>query len=139
MSNELNMNITNPEVGLVKLEHVIEDFSDDQGWPVALNFKIKLILEEIILNALNYGHPGKETNVSLKLIDNGQDISIELIDDGRPFNPLKEAPVPDTDASLEDRPIGGLGVYLVKSMVSEISYERKNDKNTLRISVDKSE
>ena len=139
MSNELNMNINNPDEGLVKLEHFVEDFSDSNGWPVALNFKIKLILEEIVLNALNYGHPGKETNVSLKLIDNGQNISIEIIDDGRPFDPLKEAPIPNTDALLEDRPIGGLGVHLVKTIVSEISYERINDENTIRISVNKSE
>lgn len=139
MSNELNMKICNPDEGLVRLEHVVQDFSDSHGWPVALNFKIKLILEEIILNALNYGHPGKETNVSLKLIDNGQDISMEIIDDGRPFDPLKEASVPNTEALLEDRPIGGLGVHLVKKMVSEISYERTSDKNTIRITVDKSE
>ncbi len=138
MSNELNMNITDPDEGLVKLQQVVEDFSDSHDWPAELNFKIQLILEEIILNALYYGNPGNETNVIFKLIDDGRDISMEIIDDGRPFDPLKEAPVPNTDAELEDRSIGGLGVHLVKSMVSEISYERKNDRNTLRISVDKS-
>ena len=138
MSNELNMNITDPDEGLVKLQQVVEDFSDSHDWPAELNFKIQLILEEIILNALYYGNPGNETNVIFKLIDDGRDISMEIIDDGRPFDPLKEAPVPNTDAELEDRSIGGLGVHLVKSMVSEISYERKNYRNTLRISVDKS-
>jgi len=138
LSNELNMNITDPDEGLVKLQQVVEDFSDSHDWPAELNFKIQLILEEIILNALYYGNPGNETNVIFKLIDDGRDISMEIIDDGRPFDPLKEAPVPNTDAELEDRSIGGLGVHLVKSMVSEISYERKNDRNTLRISVDKS-
>lgn len=138
MSNELNMNITDPDEGLVKLQQVVEDFSDSHDWPAELNFKIQLILEEIILNALYYGNPGNETNVIFKLIDDGRDISMEIIDDGRPFDPLKEAPVPNTDAELQDRSIGGLGVHLVKSMVSEISYERKNDRNTLRISVDKS-
>ncbi|MCY4186307.1 MAG: ATP-binding protein [Rhodobacteraceae bacterium] len=132
------MNITDPDEGLVKLQQVVEDFSDSHDWPAELNFKIQLILEEIILNALYYGNPGNETNVIFKLIDDGRDISMEIIDDGRPFDPLKEAPVPNTDAELEDRSIGGLGVHLVKSMVSEISYERKNDRNTLRISVDKS-
>jgi len=138
LSNELNMNITDPDEGLVKLQQVVEDFSDSHDWPAELNFKIQLILEEIILNALYYGNPGNETNVIFKLIDDGRDISMEIIDDGRPFDPLKEAPVPNTDAELQDRSIGGLGVHLVKSMVSEISYERKNDRNTLRISVDKS-
>lgn len=137
MSKKLTLELNSPQEGLKVLEEAVDKFSGLHGWPVSLEFKIKLILEEVILNALNYGHPDKATNVSLKMKDHDQSISIEIVDDGLAFNPLKEAPVPDTDAPLEDRPIGGLGVYMVKTLVSDISYEWADGKNVLKISVDK--
>ena len=138
MSTELTLELNSTENSLEQLEQAVDCFSVRRDWPVSLDFKIKLILEEVVLNALNYGHPEKPTNVSLKITDLDKEVSIEILDDGKAFNPLKDAPVPDTDAPLEERPIGGLGVYLVKTLVSDISYERINDKNSLSIIVDKS-
>lgn len=138
MSTELTLELNSTENSLEQLEQAVDCFSVRRDWPVSLDFKIKLILEEVVLNALNYGHLEKPTNVSLKITDLDKEVSIEILDDGKPFNPLKDAPVPDTDAPLEERPIGGLGVYLVKTLVSDISYERINDKNSLSIIVDKS-
>ncbi len=138
MSTELTLELNSTENSLEQLEQAVDYFSVRRDWPVSLDFKIKLILEEVVLNALNYGHLEKPTNVSLKITDLDKEVSIEILDDGKAFNPLKDAPVPDTDAPLEERPIGGLGVYLVKTLVSDISYERINDKNSLSIIVDKS-
>lgn len=138
MSTELTLELNSTENSLEQLEQAVDRFSVRRDWPVSLDFKIKLILEEVVLNALNYGHLEKPTNVSLKITDLDKEVSIEILDDGKAFNPLKDAPVPDTDAPLEERPIGGLGVYLVKTLVSDISYERINDKNSLSIIVDKS-
>ncbi len=138
MSTELTLELNSTENSLEQLEQAVDCFSVRRDWPVSLDFKIKLILEEVVLNALNYGHPEKPTNVSLKITDLDKEVLIEILDDGKAFNPLKDAPVPDTDAPLEERPIGGLGVYLVKTLVSDISYERINDKNSLSIIVDKS-
>ena len=137
MSKELTLELNSPQEGLKDLERAVDNFSGLQGWPVSLDFKIKLILEEVILNALNYVHPDKATNVYLKMADLDQTISIEIVDDGKAFNPLKEVTVPDTEAPLEDRPIGGLGVYLVKTLVSDISYEWKDGKNVLSMLVEK--
>jgi serine/threonine-protein kinase RsbW len=51
-------------------------------------------------------------------------------DDGKPFNPL-DAPEPDTNQLLEERPIGGLGIHLVRKNVDELEYRRQKDKNIL--------
>ena len=51
-------------------------------------------------------------------------------DDGRPFNPLN-VPEPDTKQLLEVRPIGGLGIHLVRKLIDELEYRRQNDKNIL--------
>ena len=60
-------------------------------------------------------------------------LRIEVTDDGRPFDPLNEAPEPDLDASVDDRQVGGLGIHLVRTMVDEMSYRREQDKNHLTL------
>jgi sigma-B regulation protein RsbU (phosphoserine phosphatase) len=59
-------------------------------------------------------------------------LTVTISDDGLPFNPLS-AKAPDTKASLEDRDIGGLGIHLVRSMVDDVSYHRRIDKNVLTL------
>ena len=58
-------------------------------------------------------------------------VTIEIVDDGPRFDPLEDAPLPDPDAPLEDRPVGGLGVHLVRTMMDEISYRYQDGKNRL--------
>ena len=56
-----------------------------------------------------------------------------IADDGRPFDPLTEAPEPDLESAIEDRPIGGLGVHLVRTMMDEVRYRREEGKNRLTL------
>ena len=60
----------------------------------------------------------------------GDTLTIELIDDANPFNPL-EAETPATDAPLEDRPIGGLGIHLARSVLTSLDYSREGSHNHL--------
>ena len=57
--------------------------------------------------------------VEIDLISDADALTIEIRDDGKPFNPLSDAPEPDLDAGIEDRPIGGLGIHLVLTMMDE--------------------
>jgi len=66
----------------------------------------------------------------VKLTLGSGEITIEVEDDGQPFNPL-EAPEPDTTKSLEDRLVGGLGVYLVRKLMDGLEYRRHEGKNLL--------
>jgi anti-sigma regulatory factor (Ser/Thr protein kinase) len=68
--------------------------------------------------------------VSLAL-DNGE-IALCLEDDGPAFDPLT-APMPDIDAALEDRPIGGLGIYLLREMMDALEYVRVEGRNRLTL------
>ena len=63
------------------------------------------------------------------------DVVISFTDTGRPFNPLNESP-PDLDASLEERQIGGLGIYIVREKMDEVSYEYREGKNILTMTKD---
>jgi serine/threonine-protein kinase RsbW len=60
------------------------------------------------------------------------EIKAEVEDDGEPFNPL-EAPEPDTEKSLEERTIGGLGIHLVRKLMDRLEYKREGERNLLTV------
>jgi anti-sigma regulatory factor (Ser/Thr protein kinase) len=71
--------------------------------------------------------------VGLRL--SGQELNVTIADTGAPFNPLN-APPPDLTSNLVDRPIGGLGIHLVRSLMNSVEYEREGGENRLRLRKD---
>ena len=118
------------------LEHIndaIESVSRQEDWPLDLLFTINLVIEELALNIVNHAYRGKSGEFEVIITSEAEALTIEMIDGGPPFNALEDAPMPDVDAPLDDRPIGGLGVHLVKTMVDELDYKRVQDKNHLTL------
>ncbi len=103
------------------------------GVPDAEMMRIELAVEEVFVNIASYAYPdgGGDAKVSVAVIND--DVTIRFEDRGVPFDPLK-ADEPDTDASLEEREIGGLGIFLVKEMMDDVRYEYKDGKNILTFS-----
>jgi anti-sigma regulatory factor (Ser/Thr protein kinase) len=98
--------------------------------------KIDLLVEEIIVNIVRYGGMAVESGS----IDVGMDtanhkIILEISDNGLAFNPLEQE-APDLTAGLDERRPGGLGIFFVKQIAAEIRYERRGDKNHLRLCLD---
>ena len=105
-----------------------------EQWPPTLLYQVKLVLEEVIVNIVNYGYEERGGHkIDVHLISEPDTLTIKIADDGRAFDPLNQAPTPDVDASLEDRPIGGLGVYLVQTLMDEAHYRREQDRNHLTL------
>jgi anti-sigma regulatory factor (Ser/Thr protein kinase) len=93
--------------------------------------KLELVLEEILINVARYAYTPETGAVEVTCAQAGpRKIRIEIADFGRVFNPL-EADPPDLSRGLTDRPIGGLGVFLVRSMVDSIDYRREQNRNIL--------
>jgi serine/threonine-protein kinase RsbW len=93
--------------------------------------KLELVLEEILINVARYAYTPETGAVEVAYKPAGpHKIRIEIADFGRVFNPL-EADPPDLSRGLADRPIGGLGVFLVRSMVDCIDYRREQNRNIL--------
>ena len=95
----------------------------------------QVALDEVLTNIIDYAHP--EHPVSLIAIHvstppGGLEITIE--DNGIAFNPLESDADPDLEQSLEERPIGGLGIHLVKSLMDTLEYRRQNNRNRLTLS-----
>lgn len=110
-----------------------EELGLQEDWPPALVHQVDLAIEEIGNNAIRHGFEGGSGEIEITLTSESDTITIEIADDGRAFNPLNDAPIPDVEAALEDRPIGGLGVHLVLTMMDEMHYKRKNGRNHLTL------
>ena len=115
----------------------VEEFAERDNWPPDLVFKLNLVLEELGVNIVNYS--GATGDIEISLASNSERVTVEISDNGRPFNPLLDQDTPDVSAPLGDRPIGGLGIHLVRSMMDEMRYSREDGKNKLAITKRKSE
>lgn len=92
-------------------------------------FKIRLALEELIVNAINYGSvPDREIEFDVHLKIKVQSVFLSIEDDALLFNST-QAPAPDLDSDLESRRIGGLGIHLLKSLFQEFHYISHNNQN----------
>lgn len=84
-------------------------------------------------NIISYGFPDKSDHeISISIDKHMNKINIILVDDGEEFNPLN-VKEPDLNTPIEEREIGGLGIYFVRQKMNKIEYERENGKNIVRL------
>ena len=99
--------------------------------PVVL--ELRLVAEEVVTNVAKYGYaPGAAAAMEVRVSMDDDAVSLEFRDSGEPFDPLSQPP-PDLDAPLEERPVGGLGLTLVRALVEEARYAREGPVNVLRL------
>ena len=102
------------------------------GWDESLAFKVNLVLEELATNILTYGgEPDRPSpDIEIDIASRGDDLVIEISDDGRPFDPLRDAPpAPVIDENTDVAPIGGMGLHLVTRMVESVAYRYEGGRN----------
>lgn len=114
-----------------KLARVIENFAAASHVPEQAVFQVNLSLDELLTNTINYGFPeGGQHEILVELLLRDSTMVIKIYDDGIAFNPLQHAE-PDISQDIEERPIGGLGIHLVRNMMDDIEYRREADFNVL--------
>ena len=96
----------------------------------SLNFKIRLSIEEAVENIVRYAYERGDGWIEASTNNDGKSLEIVLKDAGKPFDPL-DRPDPDLTLSVEERQIGGLGIYLCKQLMDSISYSYKDGCNIL--------
>jgi serine/threonine-protein kinase RsbW len=118
-----------------QVDSFVAAFVKEQGIAAEDAARILILLEELLTNLMKYGYPDRaepgQAEIALAL--NGGRLEIEFIDDGCAFDPLKGLP-PNLDEPLAERPIGGLGLHLLRSLADGIQYERRDDNNVIRLS-----
>ena len=98
--------------------------------------KVNLAIEEITVNIINHAYgDGVRGNIDVSIEKTDSQVIIHIFDEGMPFNPL-EAKAPDVNASVAERPVGGLGIFMAKNLVDGITYERTGTRNHLRVTND---
>ncbi|RAI03892.1 ATP-binding protein [Acuticoccus sediminis] len=130
MSAAIEFKLTTPDE-LTDLLDAIEAFGEAQDLPVRTVMTLNLVLEELVTNAINYGSGpgGAVVNVWAELRD--ARVYGCVRDNGVAFNPLEHR-APNIEASIEDRPIGGLGLHIVREMAQNLDYQRVGAENVLK-------
>lgn len=109
----------------------IEEWANNLNLSPKDIFQVNLAIDEILTNIISYGYDNKEQHeIKLELVYAQSCLMITITDDGKSFNPL-DIEMPDVKAQLEDRPVGGLGFYLVSKVMDQVTYSRESGKNVL--------
>ena len=96
-------------------------------------YAVRLALDELLSNVIRYAYDDQASHrIGLKL-ETGDPFFLTIEDDGKPFDPLADAPPPVLDGPVEDRPIGGLGLHILKKMGLKLAYRRDAGRNVLRV------
>lgn len=114
-----------------KLEPFLNDFFERNKLDMSLLPQMDLALEEAIANVIMYAYPeGERGTVEICLEKKENLLQTRISDAGMPFNPLQQ-PEAKLASSIEERPIGGLGIHLIKEIMDEVEYQHKDGKNML--------
>ena len=132
-SHVLSMALRNDRRELARIGESVERFGSDCHLSPDDIAQINLVLDELVSNVIKYGYDdAREHQIDVTVTVEGDVIAISVEDDGKPFN-LLEAPEPDLELSIEERPIGGLGVFLVRSIVDAVDYRRDGNRNIVTL------
>jgi sigma-B regulation protein RsbU (phosphoserine phosphatase) len=127
----LTLRFTNQLAEINRLGQALEEFATQHALTPKTAFELNVVLEEILKNVISYGYDDAGAHeIEMRLSCSDGVVHAQVEDDGRPFNPLAMQ-APDTTASLEERPIGGLGIYLVRKLMDSVEYRRQEGKNIL--------
>ena len=131
MSARVVLEVSNDRSELAHISAAVEEMGEQENWSPGLAFKVNLALEEFVLNVMTHGYHEGLDDIAVTLTSDDEAVTIEIRDDGLPFDPLNDAPAPDLGAAVEDRKIGGLGIHLVLEMMNQVDYVRESDNNCL--------
>jgi Anti-sigma regulatory factor (Ser/Thr protein kinase) len=112
----------------------VEEQLEQYNCPMKAQMQIDIAIDELFSNIAQYAYTpntGKAT-VRVEVTENPMAVVITFIDNGVPYDPLAKAD-PDITKSADEREIGGLGIFMVKKSMDEITYEYKDGQNILKI------
>ncbi len=129
------LEIAAEEENLPQLLEFMRERIQDGGFDDGTAGKLELAVEEVLVNVVHYAYPGSSGSVAIETGENDSGaFVIEISDRGIPFDPLA-APEADITASIEDRAIGGLGIYFMRRIVDDVRYRREDGRNILTLTM----
>ncbi|MEE0957293.1 MAG: ATP-binding protein [Ruminococcus sp.] len=132
---EKKLNVLEVTADVNKLRDVldfIDSLLEEAGCPMKVQMQIDLAVEELFVNIANYAYTDGKGKAQISALVTKQNAEITFIDSGIPYDPLAK-PDPDITLSADVRPIGGLGIFLSKKLMDEVTYKYEDSKNVLTI------
>lgn len=136
MSTETHIILRNDIKQLDQLAAEVEAFAEQAEIGMKASFSLNLVLDEIVTNIISYAYNDDDAhNIDLSLSYDAPHLSAVIVDDGVAFDP-SQATDADTDSSIQERQIGGLGLHFVRTFMDCVEYQRIGDQNHLRLDKD---
>ena len=133
MSATLSLTIRTARDELDRINAAVDSLAEQDDWPADLVFRVRLVLEEWNLNVMDHGHDDDTHEIDIELTSDADAVTIEIVDGGKPFDPLHDAPAPDLTSAVGERRVGGLGVHFMRELMDEVLYKRESGKNHLKL------
>lgn len=131
--SKLEIVLTNGLAGIEQIASALNHFFNQQGLDEQVKNQVNLVLEELYTNSVNYGFEGiSDGCVNIMILNKTGHLEMVYQDNGIAYDPL-QAEDPELLLSIEDRPIGGLGVFFVKALTDHVEYMRDGGLNIVKM------
>ena len=128
-----SITLTNDIQQVPQLADFVDMVCEEVGMDMAVAIQMNLAMEEAVVNVMTYAYPADTVgDVTIEAVTIADQLQFTITDCGTPFDPTAKEDV-DTTLSAEERPIGGLGIHLVRQLMDSITYERIDGKNVLTL------
>jgi anti-sigma regulatory factor (Ser/Thr protein kinase) len=131
MPERLDLTIANSIEELDGLLGRAAEFARGAGLSDTAVFGLQLVIEEAVVNVIRYAYPGDERHeIELHMEVGEAEVRVEVVDAGAAFDPTRIPPA-DVTAPIDERPIGGLGMHLIRATMDQVGYHRHDGRNHL--------
>jgi len=130
---KLELTVPNRLSENARVKEHFDTFAEHYAIPDQIRLKMHVVIDELLMNIISYAYLDEESHdICIKVELSADRLKVSMVDDGIPFNPLG-IETPNTELSLEEREIGGLGIHLIRKMMDRVSYRRRIDKNVISV------
>lgn len=131
MRHRFQMSVGAHPGGVGEVNAAFAEFAEEHAMPEPVRRSVSVALDELLANAHSHARTGRDPcSVTVEVALDQDRVTVILTDDGTPFDPFGQD-APDTTLSVEERPIGGLGIHLVGQLMDQVSYQRREGHNVV--------
>ena len=127
--NSIEISITNDVCEIAGVAARIDEFCETRGIGRKIANAVNVSIDEILTNTIAYGYDNQPHRIEIALCQEADALVIAITDDSKEFDPSGPPPEVDFDATLEDRAVGGLGLFLVHELMDRVDYRRADGRN----------
>jgi len=133
----LRVSLANQMGEIRRVNTALGEFLSEEGVSDRTIHHVRLVIEELVSNIVRYAYDDQSAHqIQVDVRTEPRRVAVTIEDSGRPFDP-NNAPPPPIHEPLQERRMGGLGIFLVKKLTSELTYTRVEDRNRVRATIER--